>query len=145
MSHLCKLKTEWKHLEHIRAMCETLGYTLQAGGHVRSYYGQGEACDYTIEFNNQSISSKYNAGLKKNTKGYYDLLMDNSIQGEVIRDTAEIDGKVRTGGKTTGLRRGMQLEYSKNVIKAVARKKGFRYQEQSAKTPQGYTRIKLFT
>jgi hypothetical protein len=145
MSHLCKLKTEWKRLEHIKAMCETLGYTLNTGGHVRTYYSQkGELCDYTIEFNDPKISKTYNAGLKKNSKGYYDLLMDNSIHGSIITDTSvQKDGKVRTGGKTTDIRKGMQLEYTTNVIRSVAKRKGFRFQKQKNKTAAGYTKIKL--
>lgn len=146
MSHLCKMKTQWKDIHSVEKACEILGYTLVKGGNVRSYYGQGQSCDYTIEFNRKDIATKYNAGLVKNKKGHYDFLVDNSISGAVITDTSiQADGKVKTGGKTTDLIKDLQREYSTDVVRKIAKKKNFRMKVGSTLTPNGYRRIKLST
>jgi hypothetical protein len=138
------MKTQWKDISCVKAACDELGYKLKDGGVVRYYYGQGEVCDYTIEFGRSDIAAKYNAGLKKNSKGYYDFIIDNSIHGAIITDTrANSDGKVRTGGKTTDLVNDLQTHYSINVVKKIAKKNGYRMRVDKEKTSQGYTKIKL--
>ena len=146
MSHLCKMKTQWKDIRCVKDACETLGYTLNEGGKVRFYYGEADAkVDYTIEFNDASISEKYNAGLQKNEQGFYEFLVDNSIHGRIITDTKSVDarGRPKTGGRTNELIKDLQREYSTNVVRKIARKKGFRMKVASQKTAAGYTRIKL--
>jgi len=136
-------------MSHIQAMCDKLGFVLHEGGKTKSYYQRDvQDMDYTIEFKSQpNISSTYNAGLKKNAEGHYDLFMDNSISGQIITDTTTLTDRnvVKTAGKTTGIRKAMQLEYSKSLVQSICKKRGFRYQELRSKTAKGYTKLKLTT
>lgn len=124
MSHLCKVKMQWKHMDCAKTAAEALGFSWHKGGKVRYYHGDGPECEYTIEFDGKrSINKKYNAGLRRQEEAY-EFLVDNSIQGAVVTDTERTG---RLGGKTDQLVKDFRIEYGKALTKKIAKKNNWHY------------------
>jgi hypothetical protein len=97
MSHLTTIKTTFTDLDCLKQAVKALGWTLNQGGKVRYYYGEGQGCDYTINFNAKEAASeglknnKYNIGVNKQEDGPYVLLHDNAMEGYRVLPKDQFD------------------------------------------------------
>lgn len=128
MSHLCTIKTEIRDIQTLREACQALGWQLCEGGKVRYFYGKGQECDYTIEFNGVEKASyglekgKFNLGLVKSGTGY-EVLCDNAMSGSRMLAVDQQDEV------TAGIMGKLKQAYAVAKVKKQAQKQRLRVKQ----------------